>query len=80
MGLTWWLRSFHKLRVAVGVILTLLVVVPVLPDAFWNRIHTISTYGQEQDVSAVGRLHFWDVALSMARSESASGCRIQWLQ
>ena len=73
MGLTWWLRSFHKLRVAVGVILTLLVIMPALPDAFWNRIGTISTYGQEQDESAVGRLHFWDVALSMARRNPLLG-------
>jgi probable O-glycosylation ligase (exosortase A-associated) len=73
MGLTWWLRSFHKLRIAVGIVLTLVVVVPVLPDAFWNRIHTISPYGQEQDTSAAGRFYFWDVALSMAATNPLLG-------
>lgn len=73
MGLTWWLRSFHKLRIAVGVILTLLIVVPVLPDAFWTRMNTIHTHGQEQDVSALGRLHFWDVALNMAAANPLVG-------
>jgi len=73
MGLTWWLRSFYKLRVAVYVILTLLIVVPVLPGAFWNRIQTIHDYGQEQDASALGRLHFWTVALSMAAANPLLG-------
>jgi probable O-glycosylation ligase (exosortase A-associated) len=73
MGLAWWLRSFHKLRIAVGIVLTLLVVVPALPDAFWNRIHTISTYGQDLDTSAAGRLHFWDVALGMAAANPLLG-------
>jgi putative inorganic carbon (hco3(-)) transporter len=71
MGVTWWLRSFHKLPVAVGVIITLLVVVPVLPDAFWNRINTIHTYDQEQ--SALGRFYFWTVALSMAAANPLLG-------
>jgi putative inorganic carbon (HCO3(-)) transporter len=55
------------------VILTLLIVVPVLPGAFWNRIQTIHDYGQEQDASALGRLHFWTVALSMAAANPLLG-------
>ena len=73
MGLIWWVRSFYKLRVAVCVLLTLLIVVPVLPDAFWNRIQTINDYGQERDASVLGRLHFWTVALKMAATNPLLG-------
>jgi putative inorganic carbon (hco3(-)) transporter len=73
MGVSWWLRSFHKLRVTLGVILTLVVVVPVLPDAFWNRIQTVYNYREEQDASALGRMHFWNVALSMAAANPLLG-------
>jgi len=73
MGVSWWLRSFHKLRVALCVILTLVVIVPVLPDAFWNRIQTVYNYREEQDVSALGRMHFWNVALSMAAANPLLG-------
>ena len=45
--------------------LSALLTVP-LPDAFFQRIQTIRTYEQVDDNSALGRLHFWRVAFSMA--------------
>jgi hypothetical protein len=43
-----------------------MIVLPALPDAFWARMHTIETY--EEDESATGRLHFWQVAIQMANA------------
>jgi putative inorganic carbon (HCO3(-)) transporter len=48
-----------------GMILLALFVVPI-PEGYAERINTIQTYEQIDDTSAIGRWHFWNVALSMA--------------
>ena len=61
-------------RLTIGMIMMLLIVMPVLPEAFWKRMSTIGTYKEDQDPSALGRLHYWDVALSMAtKSDTGIG-------
>jgi probable O-glycosylation ligase (exosortase A-associated) len=60
------LRSRQKLRALAGVIVIVTVVLFVLPDAFWTRMDTIQAY--EEDDSATGRLHFWEVAIAMANA------------
>lgn len=42
--------------------------VPV-PDEFVSRMGTIRTYEEVQDESALGRLHFWRVAVRMVEAE-----------
>lgn len=64
MGGVYLLRSRQKLRAIAGIVVIVTIVLPVLPDAFWARMDTIQTY--EEDDSATGRLHFWEVALAMA--------------
>jgi probable O-glycosylation ligase (exosortase A-associated) len=66
MGGVYLLRSRQKLRAMAGIVVIVTIVLPVLPDAFWARMDTIQTY--EEDDSATGRLHFWEVALAMANA------------
>jgi probable O-glycosylation ligase (exosortase A-associated) len=73
LGGTWWLRSDHKIRNLLGILIVLTVVVSALPDAFWDRMGTIQTYEDKQDASALGRLHFWSVAADMAAENPIIG-------
>ena len=73
LGGMWWFRSFRKVRLTIGMIMMLLIVMPVLPEAFWKRMSTIGTYEEDQDPSALGRLHYWNVALSMANDNPSTG-------
>lgn len=49
-----------------AVLLPALVFVTPLPRGYVDRMATIQTYEQVEDNSALGRLHFWRVALNMA--------------
>jgi putative inorganic carbon (hco3(-)) transporter len=73
MAGVWWLRSYRKLQGLVVLVLMLAIMVPMLPNAFWNRVGTIQTYEQEQDESALGRLHFWSTAIKMAAANPILG-------
>jgi probable O-glycosylation ligase (exosortase A-associated) len=59
----------HRLiaAIAMGFLLSAIPFVP-LPHGYTERLQTIQTYDKEQDASALGRLHFWNVAISMAIS------------
>jgi O-antigen ligase len=54
-------------------VLVIVVVLPTLPDAFWARMQTIQTYEEDEDQSALGRLHFWAVADKMAQTNPLLG-------
>jgi probable O-glycosylation ligase (exosortase A-associated) len=73
MGGVWWLRSQHKLRGLIATLLVLSVVLPALPHKFWDRMRTIQTYEDEQEESALSRLHFWAVAMDMAAANPILG-------
>jgi putative inorganic carbon (HCO3(-)) transporter len=73
LGSLCWLHSRRKLRALVVLLVLLIIVVPNLPDAFWVRMQTIQTYAEDQDHSALGRLHFWQVALLMAAEHPILG-------
>ena len=45
----------------------------MLPEAFWIRVGSIETYEENQDASALGRLHFWAVAVKMANANPLLG-------
>jgi probable O-glycosylation ligase (exosortase A-associated) len=77
LGGVYWLRSRQKLRGLLGMAIVIAVVFPVLPDAFWNRMQTIQTYEEVEDDSALGRLHFWAVALEMAKANPFLGVGYQ---
>jgi putative inorganic carbon (hco3(-)) transporter len=73
MGAIWWLRTRHKTRALLGVVLVIIVVLPALPDAYWTRMRTIESYEEEEDQSALSRLHFWRVAHRMANENPFLG-------
>jgi probable O-glycosylation ligase (exosortase A-associated) len=75
LGAVYLLRSRQKLRSIVGIAVVSLIILPVLPEAFWERMGTLTTAHQEEarDESASGRIHFWKVAVSMAASNPLFG-------
>ena len=66
-------RSKHKLRVIAGTALLAAMILPVMPDAFWDRMKTITAPEGERDVSAEGRLYFWQIAVAMAADHPLAG-------
>ncbi|MBI2221546.1 MAG: putative O-glycosylation ligase, exosortase A system-associated [Acidobacteria bacterium] len=87
LGMLYFLRSRHKVRAAVGVGLLAGLILTVFPEKFWDRMETIRLAadrvinrdddgGPETDRgdrSAMGRLHFWTVAVDMARDRPLTG-------
>ena len=73
VGALWFWRSPHKLKTVAAVVLAAALVMPVLPDAFWDRMGTIVSSDDERDESAAGRLHFWQVAVVMANDRPLIG-------
>ena len=71
-GMHLW-RSPHKLRTVAAFVILLAVVVPVLPQAYWDRMATIAAPADERDASQTGRLHFWQVASAMASDHPILG-------
>lgn len=71
-GMHFW-RSPNKVRTMAAFVILLAVVVPVLPDAYWDRMATITAPADERDQSQTGRLHFWQVAVAMANDHPILG-------
>ncbi len=61
-----FLRSPYKVRTVAAMALVTALVLPVLPQEFWDRMSTITAPAEERDSSTQGRLHFWQVAIAMA--------------
>jgi probable O-glycosylation ligase (exosortase A-associated) len=73
LGLLTLLRSKHKVRALIGVAILASVVSTIMPQAFWDRMNTMSAPVEEQDESAQGRIHFWEVAVLMAKAKPITG-------
>jgi probable O-glycosylation ligase (exosortase A-associated) len=59
-------RSQHKFKTAAAVVVATMLVLPVLPQKFWDRMSTITAPADQRDDSQQSRLHFWRVAVAMA--------------
>ncbi len=57
-------RSSRKAPLGIFIAVILLVVLPLMPDDWWDRMRTIEDY--ETDGSAQGRLYSWRVAWAVA--------------
>lgn len=67
-------RSPHRLKVLVVIVLCAALIVPALGDTFWDRMSTIvASEDEERDASASGRLHFWRVAVAIANAHPVGG-------
>lgn len=65
MGLIFWWRSSRKGPIALMLVFVVLVLLPMMPDQWWERMGTIQTY--EEDTSAMGRINAWYVAWDVAK-------------
>ncbi|MCP5124396.1 MAG: putative O-glycosylation ligase, exosortase A system-associated [Gammaproteobacteria bacterium] len=66
MGAMFWWRSQRKGIMSIWIIVVVLALVPIMPDAWFNRMETIETY--EEDDSAMGRINAWIVAWEVAKT------------
>jgi putative inorganic carbon (hco3(-)) transporter len=73
VGILWFCRSERKPRAIAAIALVLALVLPVLPQQFWDRMSTITAPAEERDDSQQGRLHFWQVAVAMANDRPLLG-------
>jgi probable O-glycosylation ligase (exosortase A-associated) len=71
MGAFMWMKSRHKLRIALLVVLTIPFALSVLPERWFDRMDTIQTY--EQDSSAMGRINAWHFAWNLAKDRPITG-------
>ena len=74
LGVFSLLRSEKKVRTLVVVGAGALLVWSLMPARYWARMDTITVEEEEQrDLSAAGRLHFWSVAVDMAKAKPFTG-------
>lgn len=73
VGALYFWRSPNKLRTVIAFAIAVAVILPVLPQAYWDRMSTITASGEERDESSQGRLHFWKVATAMAIDRPLTG-------
>jgi len=73
IGLLTLYRSPHKIRALIGIVMMAVLVSSVMPQRFWDRMGTITASSEQQDASARGRLHFWEVATAMANAKPFTG-------
>jgi O-antigen ligase len=69
----YWVRSRHKLRTALLVGGLAIVLLPLLPQQYWDRMNTITIDAESLDASGSGRLHFWQVARVIANDHPLFG-------
>lgn len=74
LGMAGLFRSRKRLRYIIGAGVLVTLVTTVMPQAFWDRVSTITVdQDEERDESAQGRLHFWAVAVEMAKQKPLTG-------
>ncbi|GHU08822.1 O-antigen polymerase [Betaproteobacteria bacterium] len=64
MGAVLWWRSPRKGMMILALLAVVVAILPMLPDAWWERMGTISEY--DQDASSMGRIRSWKVATQVA--------------
>lgn len=65
MGTMFWWRSSKKGQISILILVVGLVMVPMMPESWFDRMQTIQTY--EEDRSAMGRINAWVVGLEVAK-------------
>jgi probable O-glycosylation ligase (exosortase A-associated) len=73
VGLFSTARARHRFRVMLGAAVLATIVLSVMPQAFWDRMGTITAGDEERDSSSSGRLYFWQLATEMARDNPLTG-------
>lgn len=70
VSLLWW-RSDKKIVVAGLLVVAGVALLSFMPEQWWTRMETISTY--EQDASATGRINAWWMAFNLAKANFFGG-------
>lgn len=55
-------RAKHKIRTIIAVGLIGYAIASVMPEAFWERMNTITAPSEERDVSIESRVFYWELA------------------
>lgn len=71
MGLFFLAKARNRFSVILALIPVVLVVMYVMPQEWFDRMHTINTY--EEDASAQGRLYAWGNAIELANMKFFGG-------
>ena len=71
-----WLRTRHKLAIAIVVVGAVGAVFLFAPAAWFARMQTIETYNE--DSSARGRLFFWQLSWAVALKHPITGAGFNW--
>jgi probable O-glycosylation ligase (exosortase A-associated) len=66
----WW-RTQRKGLIGMAIIFVVLVFLPIMPEAWWDRMSSIQSY--EEDASAMGRINAWLVAWEVAKNNLFGG-------
>lgn len=64
-------KSHNKFRIGVALVLMIAIAGSVMPDQWFNRMHTIDNY--QADPSALGRINAWGFAVNLANSKFLGG-------
>ncbi|SEK28461.1 putative O-glycosylation ligase, exosortase A system-associated [Nitrosovibrio tenuis] len=71
MGLFLWLKSQHKVRIAMLLVLAIPPALAFMPEKWTERMDTINTY--EEDGSVQGRFNAWWMAYNLAKDRPIGG-------
>jgi probable O-glycosylation ligase (exosortase A-associated) len=71
MGAFLWLKSPNKVQIGLLIGVSVLVLAPIMPDAWVERMQTIRTY--DEDASAMGRFNAWGMAFNLASARIPGG-------
>ena len=75
-GTIFWFKSRRKLMLAIFIAFSVILVVTIMPESWYQRMDTIDTY--QQDDSAQGRINAWWTAWNVARSRFLGGGFEMW--
>lgn len=75
-GTIFWFKSRRKLMLAIFIALSVVLVVTIMPESWYQRMDTIDTY--QQDDSAMGRINAWWTAWNVARNRFLGGGFEMW--
>lgn len=71
MGLFLWLKSQHKVRIGLLLLLAVPPAIAFMPDKWTERMDTINEY--EEDLSVQGRFNAWWMAYNLAKDRPIGG-------
>jgi probable O-glycosylation ligase (exosortase A-associated) len=71
MTLVLWFKSRHKFTTALLIGASIWLVVSIMPQAWYDRMHTIETY--QEDASAQGRINAWWTAWNVVKERPFTG-------